>query len=201
MTAALQTSGNLMTQDHVPRSDSGRPRRRHRAPGAERAGRFSSLVILACALGITQDSALARPKHVELQWGDLTPLIVDKKVTLQLPEDVTVKGRVLSVRDDGLYMNIKKRSKKKAYPKGPTVIPRADVSLIEVRQKHGVKVPSDTHVGRRRRRRRSHYCRDDCRWRRRRRREPVGGRRAIRSRGWRARLWDRRRGGHQGHAH
>ena len=82
---------------------------------------------------------MARPKHVELQWGDLTPLIVDKKVTLQLPEDVTVKGRVLSVRDDGLYMNIKKRSKKKAYPKGPTVIPRADVSLIEVRQKHGVK--------------------------------------------------------------
>ena len=82
---------------------------------------------------------MARPKQVELQWGDLSPLIVDKKVTLQLPDDVTVKGRVLAVRDDGLYMNIKKRSKKKAYPKGPTLIPRADVSLIEFRRKPGIK--------------------------------------------------------------
>ncbi len=128
-----------MTQDHLTRSDSGRPRRRHRTPGARRGFRFSLLVLVGCVLGIGQDSALARPKQVELQWGDLSPLIVDKKVALQLPDDVTVKGRVLAVRDDGLYMNVKKRSKKKAYSKGPTVIPRADVSLIELRRKRGIK--------------------------------------------------------------
>ena len=97
--------------------------------------RFALLILFI--LGISHDSALARPKQVELPWGDLKPLIVDKKVTLQLPDDVTVKGRVLAVRDDGLYLNIKKRSNKKAYSKGPTVIPRADVSLIEFRQRRG----------------------------------------------------------------
>ena len=99
--------------------------------------RFSLLILLI--LGISQDSALARPKQVEMRWGDLSALIVDKKVTLRLPEEVTVKGRVLAVRDDGLYLDIKKRNKKKAYSKGPTVIPRADVSLIEFREKRGIK--------------------------------------------------------------
>ena len=99
--------------------------------------RFSLLILLI--LGISQDSAWARPKQVDLRWGDLAPLIVDKRVTLSLPEDVTVKGRVLAVRDDGLYLDIKKRNKKKAYSKGPTVIPRADVSLIRVKRGRGVK--------------------------------------------------------------
>ena len=104
----------------------------------DRRGLRLSLLILLI-LGVSQDSALARPKQVELQWGDLSPLIIDKKVTLQLPDDVTVKGRVLAVRDDGLYIDIKKRNKKKAYPKGPTLIPRADVHLIRVKRGRGVK--------------------------------------------------------------
>ena len=107
--------------------------------GARKGLRFSLLVFLGFVLGISQNSALARPKQVELRWGDLSPLIVDQRVRLHLPEDVRIKGRVLSVRDDGLYMNIKKRSNKKAYPKGLTVIPRADVSLIELRKKRGIK--------------------------------------------------------------
>ena len=101
--------------------------------------RFSLLVFLGFVLGISQNSALARPKQVELSWGDLSPLIVDQRVRLHLPEDVRIKGRVLSVRDNGLYMNIKKRSNKKAYRKGQSLIPRADVALIELRKKRGIK--------------------------------------------------------------
>ena len=109
--------------------------------------RFSLLVFLGFVLGISHNSALARPKQVELSWGDLSPLIVDKRVTLHLQEDARVKGRVFSVRDDGLYMNIKNRSNKKAYPKGPSVIPRADVSLIELRNKRAKYRVIFTSVG------------------------------------------------------
>ena len=139
MTAALQPIENLMTPNPVPSSSSDKPPRQLRAPGAERAFRFSSLVLLAYVLGIAQDAASAKPKQVDLRWGDLSPMVGDKRVTLRLPEEVTVKGRVLAVRDDGLYIDIKKRNKKKAYPKGPTVIPRADVSLIELRQKRSFR--------------------------------------------------------------
>ena len=104
MTAALQSIENLMTPNPVPSSFSDKPPRQLRAPGAERAYRFSSLVLLAYVLGIAQDAASAKPKQVDLRWGDLSPMVVDKRVTLRLPEEVTVKGRVLAVRDDGLYI-------------------------------------------------------------------------------------------------
>jgi len=101
--------------------------------------RFSLLVFLGFVLAISHNSALARPKLVELSWGDLSPLIVDRRITLHLPEDVRIKGRVLSVRNDGLLMSVKKTNNKKAYPKGQSLIPRAHVSLIDLRRKRGVK--------------------------------------------------------------
>ena len=101
--------------------------------------RFSLLVFLGFVLAISHNSALARPKLVELSWGDLSPLIVDHRITLHLPEDVRIKGRVLSVRNDGLLMSVKKTNNKKAYPKGQSLIPRAHVSLIDLRRKRGVK--------------------------------------------------------------
>ena len=75
---------------------------------------------------------------MELRWGELSPLIVDQRVRLHLPEDVTLQGKVLSVRDDGLVVDVKKTSNKKAYPKGQSLIPRADVWLIGLR-KRGAK--------------------------------------------------------------
>ena len=97
------------------------------------------LSILGFVLAISHNSALARPKLVELSWGDLSPLIVDHRITLHLPEDIRIKGRVLSVRNDSLLMNVKKTNNKKAYPKGQSLIPRAHVSLIDLRRKRGVK--------------------------------------------------------------
>ena len=40
------------------------------------------LSILGFVLAISHNSALARPKLVELSWGDLSPLIVDHRITL-----------------------------------------------------------------------------------------------------------------------
>ena len=134
-----KTSQTHCGQRWVPEGDAVPTPASPTSGGARKRLRFSLLVFLGFVLGISHNSALARPKQVELSWGDLSPLIVDKRVTLHLHEDVRVKGRMLSVRDDGLYMNIKKRSNKKAYPKGPSVIPRADVSLIELRKKPGAK--------------------------------------------------------------
>ena len=134
-----KTSQTHCGQGWLPEGDAVPARFSATRGGARKGLRFSLLVFLGFVLGISQNSALARPKQVELRWGDLSPLIVDQRVRLHLPEDVRIKGRVLSVRDDGLYMNIKKRSNKKAYPKGLTVIPRADVSLIELRKKRGIK--------------------------------------------------------------
>ena len=42
------------------------------------------------------------------------------------------------MRDDGLVVDVKKTSNKKAYPKGQSLIPRADVWLIGLR-KRGAK--------------------------------------------------------------
>ena len=46
---------------------------------------------------------------------------------------------MLSVRDNGLFMNIKKTNNKKAYAKGQSLIPRADVSLIDLKGWRGAK--------------------------------------------------------------
>ena len=81
---------------------------------------------------------MAQPKQVDLRWGELSPFIVDQRIRLHLPEDVRLKGKVLSVRDDGLVVDVKKTSNKEAYPKGQSLIPRAHVSLIGL-GKRGVK--------------------------------------------------------------
>ena len=41
--------------------------------GARKGLRFALLVFLAFVLSISHNSALARPKRVELSWGDLSP--------------------------------------------------------------------------------------------------------------------------------
>ena len=46
---------------------------------------------------------------------------------------------MLSVRDNGLLVNIKKTNNKKAYAKGQSLIPRADVSLIDLKGRRGAK--------------------------------------------------------------
>ena len=113
----------------------------------DRRGLRLSLLILLI-LGVSQDSALARPKQVELQWGDLSPLIIDKKVTLQLPDDVTVKGRVLAVRDDGLYIDIKKRNKKKGLPQGTDPDPSRRCTPHPCQEGARCEIPSDINARR-----------------------------------------------------
>lgn len=75
---------------------------------------------------------------MELRWGELSPFIVDQRISLHLPEDARIKGNVLSVRDEGLVVDVKKTNNKEVYPKRQSLIPRADVSLIYLR-KRGVK--------------------------------------------------------------
>ena len=65
-------------------------------------------------------------------------MVVGQRVAMVMPEGIRIKGEVLSVRDDGLLMNIRKTGNKKDYAKGQALIPRAHVSLITRRRRCGV---------------------------------------------------------------
>ena len=80
-------------------------------PASAARGRQERLVILTpgfswvCCWHRPQlGSGPAKASRTEL--GDLSPLMVNDRIILHLPEDVRIRGRVLSGRDDGLLMNI-----------------------------------------------------------------------------------------------
>jgi hypothetical protein len=98
------------------------------------------------ALPGLQAQQAARP--VELKWGELAPLIGNRKVQIALPDGAVISGESIAVRDDALVLNVEKTSNKAAYPKGNAAIPRASVTLLQVeRRRHKGARAIGTTVG------------------------------------------------------
>ena len=80
--------------------------------------------------------AMAADHDLKVDWADLAPLVAGKEIDLVLPDATHIRGTATAVHGDALLLDIRKTSSKKTHPKGTAEIPRASVSVIELRQ-HG----------------------------------------------------------------
>ncbi len=71
----------------------------------------------------------ASAREVQAKWGELAPLVTDRKVALVLPAGTHVQGKVLAVEPEGLRMKVTRTSGRKALEKGERLIPRREVSI------------------------------------------------------------------------
>mgnify|MGYP001073391050 CR=1 FL=1 len=78
----------------------------------------------------------ARPvpaaSELQLRWSELPPIVSGKTATLTLLRGAVLRGQVLSVGPEALYMQVKSTSYTDAYPKGRAEIPRESVAVIEL---------------------------------------------------------------------
>ena len=99
--------------------------------------RRMTLIVLGLFLlpGFGRSHALAAGQQVvQLHWEEISPLIEGQEIAVVLPDGTYIQGKALAVQEDALELDIKKTSDGKLHPKGKTTIPRAAVSVIELRQ-------------------------------------------------------------------
>ncbi len=88
-------------------------------------------------LGLCLPTARAETKPLELKWGEIQQLVIGQRVQMVLPDGATVKGEVVTVREDSLVLDVKGTSNKEAHPKGSATIPRESVKLIRLERRSG----------------------------------------------------------------
>src|SRR5204863_2195732 len=86
---------------------------------------------------LTETTATASPKPLELHWGELSSKILNRSIELTLPDGSSVGGEVVVVREDAIVLNIRKTTSLSAYPKGSYNIPRSSVTLVKLIETHG----------------------------------------------------------------
>jgi hypothetical protein len=94
------------------------------------------LALLLTLLVVGQSQVFAAGAPLELRWDELNSTIYGHTVELTLPGAITVSGNVAAIREDGLVLDVKKTTDRKAFPKGNAMIPRASVTLLSLEQ-HG----------------------------------------------------------------
>jgi len=97
--------------------------------------RFSRCIcglLLAASAAVAGDNRLFR-----LEWRDLDRMIQGKNIDITLPSGIHLKGRVASVDAEGLALDVRKTSNKRAYPKGRAIVPRPEVKQFRLARKEG----------------------------------------------------------------
>ena len=74
---------------------------------------------------------------LQLKWTDLSGTVLDHDTQLVLPDGTVLRGIVVAVRDDVLILNVRRTSNAKAWPRGQASIPRASVSVLNIRRTRG----------------------------------------------------------------
>jgi hypothetical protein len=102
---------------------------------------------------LAQDAAFARklgpaaqelapePRNgMQLDWDELSNVLLEKKISAVLRDGTKVQGEVLAVRPESLVLDVQKSSRKKVHPVGQAAIARelvGDVRLIRERGSAG----------------------------------------------------------------
>jgi hypothetical protein len=97
----------------------------------------SSIAFVVATALVVEPTAMAGQKPLELTWSEVTSRIQGQNIELTLPGGTTVAGEVAAVRDDSLVLNLHKTSDPKGYPKGNATIPRASVTVLNIKESHG----------------------------------------------------------------
>lgn len=87
----------------------------------------------AAALMLTMAPVIAGERE-ERSWGELANL-ANREIRLTMPQGAVIKGTLTAVEAEGLVLQIRSTTDKKAYPKGRFVAPRADVKTLDVLSK------------------------------------------------------------------
>lgn len=87
--------------------------------------------LITTLLWMSQSLALGGElKPLQLTWSDLDSHVAHQKVGLVLPDGTHIEGKVVQVEPDGLRLDVRKTSDRKAHPKGKQLIPRQWVSVL-----------------------------------------------------------------------
>ncbi len=71
-------------------------------------------------------------REFSLTWKDLAPLAVERNAVAVLTDGAQLKGKVLAVEPEGLRMQVTGTSRRAAWGKGETLVPRAAVTELRV---------------------------------------------------------------------
>ena len=93
------------------------------------------ILVSLCVLGVSP--LTAGTSKVEVQWRELSSLILGHTVSLVLPGGIAIAGEVEAVRDDSLALDVRKTSDSKSQPKGTATIPRASVTTLQMTEAKG----------------------------------------------------------------
>ncbi len=96
-----------------------------------------AVLLLATLLGFGLFRANAGMAPVDIRWNELAALIVGHHVSIPVAGGGVVEGQALSVRDDGIMLDIVKTSDANLYAKGQTTIRRSTVTEVRLVERRG----------------------------------------------------------------
>ena len=94
--------------------------------------RFIAMLMSFVVLTVSTQPLQARPTQVRRTWNELCRMILGMNIRMMLPDTTVIRGRALEVRPDELVVDVRRTSNSQLHAKGRTVIPRSDVSTIEL---------------------------------------------------------------------
>jgi len=97
---------------------------------------FPVAIFVAIAL-VGESTAMAAQKPLDLTWEEVGSRIQGKEIELTLRGGTTVGGEVAAVREESLVLNLHKTSDPKSYPKGRATIPRASITVLNIKETRG----------------------------------------------------------------
>jgi hypothetical protein len=101
-------------------------------------GRWLCCLLVATAVAPAQDKKDTDRRTFRLEWRDLDRMVHGKNIDVTLPSGIRLKGRVMAIEQDAMTLDVSKTSNKRAYPKGRSVVPRAEVTRFRLarREEH-----------------------------------------------------------------
>ncbi|MCX6630725.1 MAG: hypothetical protein NTW28_24175 [Candidatus Solibacter sp.] len=103
-----------------------------------RLGRWLCYLLLATAAVATdKEHKDSGRRTFRLEWRDLNRMVRGRNIDIALPSGIQLNGRVTSVEEDALMLDVRKTSNKRAYPKGRAVVPRPEVTEFTLARKEG----------------------------------------------------------------
>jgi hypothetical protein len=114
----------------------GRRRTADKNPQRSHRCRLAAAFLLP-ALAFWTQPVLAAEPEVCARWEELPALVEGRDVEMVLRNGVYVRGRAGEVTPEALPVRVRKTSDPAVIPKGPTAIPREQISVLTVRWRKG----------------------------------------------------------------